>query len=80
MAMKIRIAFILHKMKNFYRRKFYPFTVPDSSVTASVKTFMNASSFIFHISVLSCQVCFASKDSIHAGHHQGQLTTMCWIT
>jgi len=51
--------------------------VPDSSVIASMKTFMNASSFIFNMSGLSCQACFASEDGIHAGHHYGQLTTTC---
>ena len=47
--------------------------VADSSVTSSVRTFTNASSFILNMSVLSCQVCFASEDGIHARHHHGQL-------
>jgi len=71
MAMKIRIAKDeLLKTKILY--KFYTLLVPDSSVTASVKTFTNASSFIFNMSGLSCHVCFTSEDSIHAGHHHGQ--------
>jgi hypothetical protein len=76
-SMTIGIAYIttdeeLLKKKMY---KFYTLTVSDSSVTASVKTFMNASRFIFNMSVLNCQVCFASEDGIHGDHHKSKLMT-----
>jgi hypothetical protein len=42
-----------------------------------MKTFTNALSFIFNMSLLVCEVCFAREDGIHAGHHHSQLMTTC---
>jgi hypothetical protein len=67
-------------LKKRYSYNRYTLTVSDSRVTASVKTFMNVSSFIFNLFVLDCKVCFMTEDGIHAGHHQSKLMTTCQVT